>query len=149
MPIHEEASVEFRLPAMDALGRLDVDGKLRFADGTLYVHWKRRDRTFTRTTNKLATAEVGLGGIAGCELDKGWFSSTLRLEIKDPRVLEELPGAEMGKLEVKLERSQREPAEKLVSVLEYELSQWKAEESKRRLEQLEEREAAAADARED
>ena len=64
MPIHEEASVEFHLPAMDALGRLDIDGKVRFADGVLYVHWKRRDRTFTRTQNKLATAEIGLDAAA-------------------------------------------------------------------------------------
>lgn len=145
MPIHEEASIEFHLPATDALGRLDVDGKVRFSEGTLYVHWKRRDRTFTRTQNKLATAEIGLGDVESCSVDKGWFSTTFKLHVKDPRLLDAMPGVEMGKLAVKLERSQRAAAEKLVSVLEYEMSQWKAEHSRRRLEKLEEAEAAAAD----
>ena len=44
-----------------------------------------------------------------------------------------MPAVDMGKLSVKLARSQRKPAEKLVSVLDFELSQWKAERSRARL----------------
>jgi len=145
VPIHEEASIEFHLPAMDALGRLDLDGKVRFSEGVVYVHWKRRNRTFTRTQNKLETAEIGLGDVEGCSVDKGWFSTAFHLDVKDPRLLDAMPGVEMGKLSVKLEKSQRKAAEKLVSVLEFELSRWKAEHSRRRLERLEEAEAAAED----
>ena len=136
MPVHEEASIEFDLPAQDALGRLSVDGKLRFADGTLFVHWKLADRTFTRTQNKLQTAELGLGDIEKLELKKGWFRTELYLQINDPRLLEEMPGVDIGKLAIKLPKSKRKAAQKLVSVVDFELSQYRAEQSRRRFNEL-------------
>ncbi len=132
----DEASVEFDLPAADALGRLHVDGKLRAADGKVYVHWKLRDRTFTRTQNKLRTVELGMGDIERIDLDKGWFSTTFHLEVRDPRLLEGIPGVEMGKMVLKLGRSQRADAEKLISVVDFELSQWRADKTRDRLRAL-------------
>ena len=140
MPIEDEASVEFHLPAKDSLGRSAVDGKIRFADKTLFVHWKLRDRTFTRTQNKLQTREFGVGEVEELRLDKGWFKTVLFLEIKDPRPLDEMPGVDMGKLEIRLPKSARAEAEKLVSVFDFERSQWRADDSRRRLRELEQSE---------
>lgn len=139
----DEASVEFDLPAADALGRLHVDGKMRAADHCLYLHWKLRDRTFTRTQNKLRTVELTMADIEKLELDKGWFKTTLSLEVKDPRLLDTMPGAAMGKLQLKLPKSTRPEADKLVSVVDFELSQWRADRSDQRLRELEEQQTSA------
>ena len=138
MPIDEEASVEFHIPANDALGRQNVDGKVRFADKQLFVHWKLRNRTFTRTQNKLETVELSVGDVEDLRLEKGWFSTTLYLEIKDPRLLDEMPGVDMGKVAIKLPRSARSEAAKLISVFEFEHAEWEAEAARRRVLGLEE-----------
>lgn len=140
MPVEDEASVEFHLPAQDALGRLDVDGKVRWEGGTLFVHWKRRDRTFTRTKNTLHTSELSPGDVDQIKLETGWFNTTLRLHVKDPRSLDGMPGVEMGKLVVKLQKDQRPAAQKLVSVVDFEMSQYRADKSQRRLNDLESKE---------
>jgi hypothetical protein len=139
----DEASVEFDLPAADALGRLDVVGKLRAADHCLYLHWKLRDRTFTRTQNKLRTIELTMADIEKLHLDKGWFKTLLSLEVKDPRLLDAMPGAEIGKLQLNLPKSARAEADKLVSVVDFELSQWRADRSDQRLRELEEQQMSS------
>ena len=54
-----------------------------------------------------------------------------------------MPGAEIGKLQLKLPKSARAEADKLVSVVDFELSQWRADRSDQRLRDLEEQQMSS------
>jgi hypothetical protein len=130
----EATSFYFDIPATDALGRLNVTGKLRAVADKVELHWKEKDRTFTRSKNQLRTVELDYGEIEEASIKGSWFQKKyLVLRVTDPRLIEEMPGVKMGTVELELPKKSLADAKKFVSMLEYRVSEKAAQRADDRL----------------
>lgn len=137
--VDDELSFIFKIPATDALGKLAVTGKFRALEEQVVLHWKLEDRTFTRSTNEMRTIEMSYDDVEEASVTGGfwWFSAkTLTIRIKDPRLVEEMPGVTMGKLELELPAISVKPAQKFVAMLDYRMSEAAMEKRQNRLRDL-------------
>ena len=137
--VDDELSFIFDIPAADPLGKLAVTGKFRALEEQVVLHWKLKDRTFTQASNSMRTIEMTYDDIeeAGVAAGWWWFSTkTLTVRIKDPRLVEEVPGVTMGKLELELPGNSVAPARKFVAMLEYRMSEAAMEKRQDRLKDL-------------
>ncbi len=135
--VDDAASFYFDIPATDALGRLHVTGKLRALEDKVELHWKEKDRTFTRSKNQLRTVELTYDQIEEASIRSAFlFKKFLVLKVTDPRLIEEMPGVKMGTVELKLPRRSRKEAKKFVNILEFRVSENEMEKSAERLRDL-------------
>jgi len=137
--VDDELSFIFNIPATDALGKLAVTGKFRALEEQVILHWKLEDRTFTRATNEMRTIDMTYDDVEEASVTGGfwWFSAkTLTIRIKDPRLVEEIPGVTMGKLELVLPSNSVKPAQKFVAMLDYRMSEAAMEKRQGRLRDL-------------
>ena len=134
----EEVSFDFEIPATDALGRLHIAGKLRALEEQVLLHWKIKDRTFTRSKNSLRTVEMTYDDIEEADIKhRFWFFRPyLLLKIKDPRLVEEVPGVKMGRVELNLKGGAKPEATKFVSMIDFRVSQHEMEKRSDRLKEL-------------
>jgi hypothetical protein len=133
----EPAAIYFDIPATDALGRLNVSGKLRAVEDKVLLHWKEKERTFARSQSQLKTVELDYDDIEEARILKKFFLRRfLVLKIKDPRLIEEMPGVQLGSATLHLPRKSQKEAAKFVSLIDYKLSQVAAEKGAARLEQF-------------
>lgn len=123
----DEISFIFNIPATDALGKTAVTGKFRALEEQVLLHWKFEDRTFNRDSNAMRTIEMTYDDLEEARVVKSgmlWFSKkVLTIRIRDPRLIEEVPGVTMGKLELELPARSVEPATKFVTMVEYRVSE--------------------------
>lgn len=68
-------------------------------------------------------ARLALADIAAAEVDRGWFSTVLRLRVRSLAAIAELPGGTSGELALHLRRRDRMLADELVSGLALRLAQ--------------------------
>ena len=137
--VDDELSFIFDIPAADPLGKLAVTGKFRALEERVILHWKLEDRTFTRATNEMRTIDMTYDDVEEASVTGGfwWFSAkTLTIRIKDPRLVEEMPGVTMGKLELELPSNSVIPARKFVAMLDYRMSEAAVEKRQGRLKDL-------------
>ncbi len=129
----EELSINFEIPARDPLGREHVEGKLRCLETAVSLQFKIRDRTFHRSEPK--EIEFSYGDIANFEYTGGWFApKRLVLSTSDAEILHQLPGAEMGKVELFVSKDSRKDARKAAKLVEFQRSQSWVEKRQDRLE---------------
>ena len=137
--VDDELSFIFNIPAADPLGKLAVTGKFRALEEQVVLHWKLKDSTFTRASNTMRTIEMGYGDIEEATVTGGWFwfsKKVLTIRIKDPRLVEEVPGVTMGKLELELPSNSVKPAKKFVAMVDYRVSEKEMERRQERLNDL-------------
>lgn len=135
----DELSFIFNIPATDALGKLAVTGKFRALEEQVILHWKLEDRTFTRATNEMRTVEMGYDDVEEAIVTTGWWwfsTKVLTVRIKDPRLVEQMPGVMMGKLELELPSKSVTSAKKFVAMLDYRISENAMEKRQERLKDL-------------
>jgi len=137
--VDDELSFIFNIPASDPLGKLAVTGKFRAMEEQVILHWKLEDRTFTRSSNAMRTIEMGYDAVEEAMVTGGWFwfsKKTLTVQMKDPRLVEEMPGVLMGKLELGLPSNSVKSAKKFVAMLDYRMSEAAMEKRHERLNDL-------------
>ena len=135
----EELGIQFEILPRDALGRYHFEGKLRIVKEAVFLHYKNRERTFTRKQNKLETIELELRDIEELTLDKkwwGWKGGTLKLKVKDPRKVEKMSAAQLGAITMTIPRKSIDPAEKFIALLDYKLSEDALDRQRERLNEL-------------
>lgn len=133
----EAASFYFDIPATDALGRLNVSGKLRALKDKVELHWKEKERTFTRSKSQLHTVELDYEEIEDAHIKGAWFfTKYLVVRVTDPRLIEEMPGVKMGTVELELPKNSLAEAKKFVSMLDYRVSEKAVERSVERLKEF-------------
>ncbi|MGJ8632936.1 MAG: hypothetical protein ACSHX7_03380 [Luteolibacter sp.] len=134
----DEISFIFNIPATDPLGKLAVTGKFRAMEEQVILHWKMKDRTFTRASNEMRTIEMTYNDVEEATVTgRWWFSAKmLVVQIKDPRLVEEVPGVSMGKLELELPKKSVESAKKFVAMLDYRMSEAELKKRQERLSDL-------------
>ncbi|MFT5106477.1 MAG: hypothetical protein ACI8XO_004172 [Verrucomicrobiales bacterium] len=137
--MEEELGIQFEIFPSDALERYHLEGKLRVVGQQVLLHYKNRERTFTREQNKLVTIELALADIETLNLDKKWWGlrgATLTLKVKDPRKLEKMSGATLGEVVMSIPKKSIPDAEKFLSLMDYKISEDALERSRERLEDL-------------
>ena len=137
--MEEELGIQFEIFPSDALERYHLEGKLRVVGQEVLLHYKNRERTFTREQNKLVTIELELGDIETLTLEKkwwGWRGGTLLLKVKDPRKLDKMSGSKLGEVVMSIPRESLPDAERFLALMDYKISEDALEKSRERLEDL-------------
>ena len=149
--MEDELGIQFEILPSDALERYHLEGKLRVVGEDVLLHYKNRERTFTREQNKLVTIELELGDIETLTLTKkwwGWRGGTLHLKanriilgatgvkVKDPRKLEMMSAATLGSVVMSIPKKSLSHAKKFVAMLDYKMSEDALEKSRARLHDL-------------
>ena len=137
--MEEELGIQFEIFPSDALEMYHLEGKLRVVGQQVLLHYKNRERTFTREQNKLVTIELGLGDIETLALEKkwwGWRGGTLILKVKDPRKLDRMSGAKLGEVVMSIPRDSISDAERFLALIDYKISEDALEKSRERLHDL-------------
>lgn len=133
----EPVSLDFQIPARDALGHLHVKGRLQATASALLVHWKLRQRTFQRAGQELHTVSLEYGDIERVTLKRRlWLRRTLVLQVGDPRLLEAIPGAALGRLDLAIDSKSRAHAGRFERYLEFKRSEALLERRRARLNTL-------------
>jgi hypothetical protein len=135
----DELGIQFEIFPQDALERYHLEGKLRVVDQEVLLHYKNRERTFTREQNKLVTIELEFGDIETLTLQKKWWGfrgGTLLLKVKDPRKLEKMSAASLGEVLMSIPKKSIPDAEKFISMMDYKISEDTLEKSRARLQDL-------------
>lgn len=137
--MEEELGIQFEIFPSDALEMYHLEGKLRVVGQQVLLHYKNRERTFTREQNKLVTIELELGDIEKLALEKkwwGWRGGTLVLKVKDPRKLDKMSAAKLGEVVMSIPRESVSDAERFLSLMDYKISEDALEKSRERLHDL-------------
>jgi len=137
--MEDELGIQFEILPNDALERYHLEGKLRVVGEEVLLHYKNRERTFTREQNKLVTIELGLVDIETLSLRKkwwGWRGGALLLKVKDPRKLEKMSAATLGEVVMSIPKISVPDAEKFVAMVDYKMSEDALERSRARLNEL-------------
>ncbi|MGI9243506.1 MAG: hypothetical protein ACR2RV_22085 [Verrucomicrobiales bacterium] len=137
--MEEELGIQFEIFPSDALERYHLEGKLRVVGHEVLLHYKNRERTFTREQNKLVTIELDLGDIETLTLEKkwwGWRGGTLLLKVKDPRKLDKMSGSKLGEVVMSIPRESLPDAKRFLALMDYKISEDALEKSRERLQDL-------------
>ena len=134
----EPISIPFDIPATDPMGKEHVEGKIRGEDDRVLLHWKIRERTFTKGTHKLHEIDLAYHEIHEVSFEKKFWSRKCELHFRvlDPVVLEGMPGVHVGRCVFEIEKEARRDAERLAKFLEYKVSEYRREQSEARLSSL-------------
>lgn len=132
-------SIQFEIPATDHLGKNHVEGKVRFLADEVEIDWRVRGNVFRGGNAEVETISMPYGQIEHVELRKKWWKiRDIILRIADPSLVEKIPGVEMGKMVLQIDKRSREEAEKLESLIDYKRSIFNLDEQTKRLEKLKE-----------
>ena len=137
--MQDELGIQFEIFPSDALERYHLEGKLRVVGEDVLLHYKNRERTFTREQNKLITIEFDISDIETLTLDKKWWGlggGTLRLKVKDPRKLEQMSGASLGEVVMSIPKKSLPDAKKFLAMMDYKISEDALQRSRERLQDL-------------
>ncbi|MGJ8656931.1 MAG: hypothetical protein ACSHX6_10820 [Akkermansiaceae bacterium] len=132
-------SIQFEIPATDHLGKDHVEGKVRFMPDEVEIDWRVKGNVFRGGNAEVETITMPYGQIEHVELVKKWWKiRDIILRISDPSLVAKIPGVEMGKMVLKIDKRSREEAEKLESLIDFKRSIFILDEQTKRLERLKE-----------
>ena len=133
--ILDTISVYFDNPATDALGYENVEGKLYCGRDKVELHFKEKDRAFKKS--ETTTVEFDYREIERVEFhSQGWFRpKVITVCTTAPDKLKDFPGADVGQVELQLEKKSIADAKKVASFIEYKHSEAYLMESNDRLEE--------------
>lgn len=137
--MQEELGIQFEILPSDALERYHLEGKLRVVGEQVLLHYKNRERTFTREQNQLVTIEFEIGDIETLTLDKKWWGMAggmLRLKVKDPRKLDKMSASTLGEVVMSIPKKSLPDAKKFLSIMDYKISEDALQKSRERLQDL-------------
>ena len=134
-PIH----INFNCPAIDPLGREHLIGKLRFLPEHVELSWRMKGNVFTGERSEMNSIDLPYGEVEHVELVKKWWKiRQLIFRVSDPKLLKEIPLAEMGKLVMEIDDRSRQEVQKLSSLIDFKRSIFLLDEQDKRLEAMRE-----------
>lgn len=119
----DPVNINFQCPATDPLGREHVIGKLRFLPEEVELSWCFKGNVFTGGKSEMNAIILPYGEIEHVELVRKWWKiRKLIFRVSDPKLLREIPVAEMGKIEMEIDERSRQEAEKLEGLIDFKRS---------------------------
>ena len=135
----DPVNINFQCPPTDPLGREHVIGKLRFLPDHVELSWQLRGNVFTGGKSEMTARDLAYGEIEQVELVKRWWKiRKLIFRVSDPKLLGEIPVAEMGKLEMEIDERSREEAKKLEALIDFKRSIFLLDAQEERLQSMRE-----------
>ena len=132
-------SVYFNMPATDPLGKNAVMGKLRFEPEHVVLSWRLKGSVFTGGKGEMTSVELPYCEIESIEVKKGWFKiKALVLRLADPHKVKDMPSAEVGKLELEIDKRSKEETKLLKQLIDFKKSQFILDSQQRRLKAMRE-----------
>lgn len=132
-------SIQFEIPATDHLGRDHVEGKVRFKADEVDIDWRVKGNVFRGGNAEVQTISMPYSQIEHVELRKKWWKiRDIILRIADPALVAKIPGVEMGKMVLNIDKRSRKEAEKLESLIDFKRSIFILDEQTKRLDRLKE-----------
>ncbi len=136
--MHDPLSIYFEIPARDAMGRQHVAGKVRCLHDKVVVQYTRKSPAFRAPKNPLQTIELDYHDIEDVDFRKRWFGrSTLSFRVKDASQIDEMPGAEVGKALLQVEKRSNSEAASFEKLMDFKDSEFQIEEIQERLRTIE------------
>lgn len=133
----DPVSIDFSIPARDHLGREAVVGKVRFLRTQVELSWRLEGNVFTGGKGELSLIELPYGEVEQVELRKKWFRPPiLVMRIDNPALVAEIPGVEMGRMELVIDERSRGEVEKLKGLIDFKRSIFLLDEQTRHLRAL-------------
>ena len=118
-PVH----INFHIPATDPLGREHTIGKLRFLPDHVELSWRMKGNVFSGGKTEMEKIDLPYSEIEQVELVKKWFKiRRLIFRVSDPKLLEGMVAADMGKVTMEIDERSREEAKKLTSLIDFQRS---------------------------
>lgn len=138
MFIVDDSAIYFEIPARDPLGKEAVQGKLRGTQERVFFHWRMKDRTFRRSAEDMKTVEIPYAAVESVEYKAtlGFMNPRLIFHVTDPKYLSEVPGVDVGRAELRLDKRSKSLAKKFMKLVEYKKAEEEAAISRRRLNNL-------------
>jgi hypothetical protein len=116
-------NINFQCPPVDPLGKDHVIGKLRFLPDQVELSWRLKGNVFTGGKSEMISRTLAYGEIEHVDLVKKWWKiRRLIFRVTDPKLLGDIPVAEMGKLAMEIDERSRDEAMKLESLIDFQRS---------------------------
>ena len=121
----DPVNIHFDIPATDHLGKNAVVGKIRFLSSHVELSWRLKGNVFRGGKGEMTTVELSYGEIESVEVDKGWFRvKSLTLRVGDPQKVKNMPGIEMGKMQLIIDSRSKAEAKKLDKLIDFKHSEF-------------------------
>ncbi len=132
--LNEIVHINFSCPALDPLGRENVIGKLRFLPEHVELSWQMLGNVFTGGKSEMKTITLPYDEIEHVDLIKKWWKiRKIIFRVSDPKLLGDIPVAEMGKLTMEIDDRSREEAKKLNDLIDFQRSVFRLDAQEKRL----------------
>lgn len=130
----DPVNIHFSIPATDPLDREAVLGKLRFMPDRVALSWRLKGNVFRGGKSEMITIDLPYGEIDHVELVKKWFRvRQIILRIANPELVKNIPGVDMGKMVLEIDRRSRQEAKKLSGLIDFKRSIFILDEHETRL----------------
>ena len=130
----DPVNIHFHIPATDPLGKQEVLGKLRFLSDQVTLSWRLKGSVFKGGKSEMVTIDLPYSEIEHVELVKKWFKiRRLVLRIENPELVKDIPGVEMGKMNLNIDDRSLEEAKKLSSLIDFKRSMFILDEHDQRI----------------
>lgn len=133
--MYDELSVHFENPASDPLGMSHVSGKVYCGRDHLELQFKLKDRAFRKSETQ--TVRFDYAEVEKAEFSSGWFRpKILVFQTRTPEKLDGFPGAQVGRLELRVNGGSVTEARKVSDFIRFKQSEAFLAESEARLSRL-------------
>jgi hypothetical protein len=135
MFIVDESALNFEIPARDSLGREAVIGKLSGTQEEVLFTWRLKDRTFRKAEGDMKTVRIPYRQVESVTFKAtfGFINPRLILLVADPHLIEEVPGTDVGKATLMLEKRSKAAAQKFLKLVDFKKSEADANQARSRL----------------
>jgi len=133
----DPVSIQFEIPASDHLGKDSVEGKVRFMPDHVDIDWRLKGNVFRGGNEEVKNIKLPYSEIEHVEIRKAWWRvRDIILRISNPSLVQEIPGVEMGKMTLIIDKRSRDEAKKLNSLIDFKRSNFLLDEQTKRLEAI-------------
>lgn len=109
-------------------------GKLGFLPDHVELSWRLKGNVFSGGKGEMRVIDLTYVEVEHVELVKKWFKiRRIIFRVSDPRLLGEIPAAEMGKLTMNIDERSREEVKKLHGLIDFKRSIFLLDEQEKRL----------------
>jgi hypothetical protein len=135
MFIVDDSALNFEIPARDSLGREAVIGKLSGTQEEVLFTWRLKDRTFRKAEGDMKTVRIPYRQVESVAFKAtfGFINPRLILLVSDPHLIEEVPGTDVGKATLMLEKRSKTAAKKFLKLVDFKKSEAEANQARSRL----------------
>lgn len=126
MDYSRSRSVPFEIPNVN-YGFQVAKGILKLSSDGIELEFETKDALLGLISSGVNSVKLSYDDLESIRIDKGWLSAKIVLEGTSMRVFEDLPGTEQATCMLKVNRKDKDEAQKVISTARMYLSEYKLE----------------------